>query len=205
MINTSGYYTIHKMHTLVTITGPTCSGKSTLEGMLRERFQTQKIVSFTTRTPREGEKDGVDYYFIPKGTVDDFIAEGKIAEHITFNDNDYGILGSELEGKLYIGNTVVVVEPNGAKQLHKYCQENKINHLSVFLFNPPEVLAARFLDRFKKDSNAKALDYAVRLAGIFTDEQKWITAYPYDIIFSRFDKSNEDFVVNRIRDTIKDD
>lgn len=187
-----------KKNTLLTITGPTCSGKSTLENLLRTKYGTQKIVSFTTRKPRAGEKDRVDYYFIPKGTVEDYEIEGKIAEHVVFGDNDYGILGSELEEKLYAGPTVVVVEPNGVNQLAKYCRANNLKHRALFITNEPLVLAARFLRRFKDDDKALPLDYAPRLIHMIQDEQKWVTAYPYHCTYSEFNKQNENEVVEHV-------
>jgi guanylate kinase len=70
---------------LLTITGPTCAGKTTLQRLLVARGM-QEIVSFTTRPPREGEVDGKDYWFVnPRLQLTTMITGGEIAEHISLS------------------------------------------------------------------------------------------------------------------------
>lgn len=186
------------MNTLITITGPTCSGKSTLEKMLRDQFKLQRIISFTTRKPREGEKDGVDYYFISKEEALKEIEAGHMAENVEFNDNYYGIQGDQLELKLSTGHAVVVVEPNGVKQLRQYCNQYGLNHRAAFITNPPNVLMARFLKRFKEDFRASPIDYASRGVSMLKYEQDWMFEFDYDMIFTSFDSSNELAVMQQV-------
>lgn len=186
------------MSTLITVTGPTCSGKSTLEKMLREQFKLQNIISFTTRAPREGEKDGVHYYFISREEAEKQIDEGRMAEHVEFNNNLYGILGDQLELKLSTGHVVAVVEPNGVKQLSLYCKTYNLKHRAVFITNPYNTLMARFLKRFKEDFRASPIDYAARAVAMIKSEQDWIFGHEYDMIFTSFDSSNELTVVQQV-------
>ena len=72
--------------------GPSGAGKSTLITKLREEFPTDFgfSVSHTTRAPRSGEHDGVDYFFVEKGAMELEIAEGKFLESANVHGNLYG-------------------------------------------------------------------------------------------------------------------
>lgn len=72
--------------------GPSGAGKSTLIGMLRKEFPDDYgfSVSHTTRGPRAGEQDGVDYYFVEKAAMEREIAEGKFLETAHVHGNIYG-------------------------------------------------------------------------------------------------------------------
>jgi len=107
---------------LIMIIGPSGSGKSTLEKNLLEHYSNhyQKIVSHTTRSMREGEENGVDYYFIDRKTFEKMEKEKKFAEVVEFNNNKYGCSIEELMNKSK--NILLVVEPNGMTQII-----NKVN------------------------------------------------------------------------------
>src|SRR3569623_2214195 len=100
-----------------TLTGPSCAGKSTLEKMMAERG-CMKAVSTTTRSPRAGEVDGVDYYFVSKekfltmATLDMFI------EMVKFGEHHYGVTVAEM-GRLWMDGEKVVLlsEPVGAEKI----------------------------------------------------------------------------------------
>jgi guanylate kinase len=179
------------MSVILTITGPSCTGKSTLESILTKDHGYEQIVSFTTRPPREAEKHAKDYYFISLDEAEMFKQNGLLAEHIKFSSGHYyGILGAELEKKLQYNHCTAVVEPNGVKQLRQYCKENGLKHIAVYLGNPKTVLAARFLKRFQEDSKALPLDYAVRMVNMLGMEQDWLYETRYDSIFFNFDSTN---------------
>jgi guanylate kinase len=179
------------MEALITITGPSCSGKTTLQNWLFGLGKFERIISFTTRPQREGEQNGVDYFFQDKPMINALKAQGQIAEFVEFNGNYYGILGSELKNKLAIARTVAVVEPHGVIQLHDYCNENRIRHFAIYLTNPPIVTTARFLKRLKDNPNASPIDYAKRIVSMVTEEQGWMYKFPYNLVFTSYDSSNE--------------
>lgn len=185
-------------NTLLTITGPSLSGKSTLENLLVDKYKMDKLISFTTRPPRQGEVDKEDYYFMDKPTAISKIEAGEMAEHVDFQGHLYGLLGSELETKLQKNSCIAVVEPNGVQQLAYYCQDKGLRHRSVFLTNSPVVLAARFLKRFQEDDKALAINYAKRFVNLMLAEQRWIHDFDYDYIYLHFDKSNEKYVLEKI-------
>ncbi len=74
------------------VCGPSGAGKSTLISMLRKEFPADYgfSVSHTTRDPRPGEKDGVDYHFVPKAVMEADMAEGKFLETAHVHGNFYG-------------------------------------------------------------------------------------------------------------------
>src|SRR3569832_2784359 len=140
------------MKKLTTLTGPSCAGKSTLEKMMAERG-CMKAVSTTTRSPRAGEVDGVDYYFVSKekfltmATLDMFI------EMVKFGEHHYGVTVAELERLWMDGEHVVLVcEPVGAEQIQKWAKKRPdVQLTSDFIDNPTSVIADRFLRRFGGD------------------------------------------------------
>src|SRR5438309_11445048 len=101
------------------ITGPSGVGKGTLIRGLRERLPSLELsVSATTRSPRPGERDGVDYHFLTDAEFDDRLAQGDFLEHATYSGNRYGTLRSGLEQRLAAGVPVVLeIEVQGARQV----------------------------------------------------------------------------------------
>lgn len=186
------------MEALITITGPSCSGKTTLQNWLFGLGKFERIVSFTTRPPRDGEVDGVDYHFKTNTEIDELKKRGEIAEFIQFGSYYYGILGQELKMKLAQQRTVAVVEPNGVMQLSQYCKENNLRHFAIYLTNPPIVTTARFLNRLKDNPKALVLDYAKRIVSMNTEEQGWIYKFPYNLIFASYDLGNKQEVELRV-------
>ncbi len=86
---------------LLIVSGPAGSGKTTLcDRMLAEVAGLQRIVTATTRSPRSGEKDGVDYYFFSRAAFEAKIEAGDFFEWARVHDQLYGCLKSEVKGKL---------------------------------------------------------------------------------------------------------
>ena len=83
------------------ITGPSGVGKGTLIRGLMERLpQLELSVSATTRAPRPGERDGVDYHFITREQFDERVAREEFVEHADYAGRSYGTLRSELEDRV---------------------------------------------------------------------------------------------------------
>src|SRR5579863_847984 len=107
------------MATVFVITGPSGVGKGTLIGALRERHPEPGLsVSATTRAPRAGEHDGVDYHFLSESDFDRRLLDSEFIEHATYAGHRYGTLRAELERRAR-GNAPVVleIEVEGARQV----------------------------------------------------------------------------------------
>ena len=108
---------------IIVLLGASGSGKSTIEHELATHHGFSKIVSYTTRQPRNNEKNGKDYFFIDNKMFEEFLSRGLFAEFDEYSQNRlYGTLKSD-----YVdGNKVVVLTPNGLRQLKKNCPNEKI-------------------------------------------------------------------------------
>ena len=140
---------------LVVISAPSGGGKTTLcEALIKHQPNTVRAVTCTTREPREGEKDGVDYYFLDAGTFLKRVQAGNFLEHATVYGNSYGTLKSEVLGKLRQGKDVLLsVDVQGAATIRDRAEEDpelKRALLSIFLAPPSlDVLEKRLIKRGK--------------------------------------------------------
>ena len=100
---------------LFIISGASGVGKSTvLSKVMEKRDDLFFSVSATTRSPRPGETDGVNYYFVSKETFCAMIENNEFVEYDAHMDNYYGTPKKQLEEKLEHGNVILDIEPNGA-------------------------------------------------------------------------------------------
>jgi guanylate kinase len=128
------------------ITGPSGVGKGTLIRTLRERLPELALsVSATTRDPRPGEEDGVDYHFLADADFQRRVDAGEFVEHATYSGRRYGTLRSELARHTAAGHPVVLeIEVQGARQVRSTLPQA----LQVFIAPPSlEALRARLVGR----------------------------------------------------------
>jgi guanylate kinase len=135
---------------ILVVTGPSGVGKGTLVRKLLElRPGWRLAVSATTRRPRPGEVNGVDYYFLSEEDFDRRAREGDFAEHAVYAGNRYGTLRSELAQPAE--GVVLEIDVQGARQLREALPEAT----RVFIEPPsPEALAERLATR-GSDSKAE--------------------------------------------------
>lgn len=134
------------MSRVVVITGPSGVGKGTLIRLLREQLpQLGLSVSATTRPPRPGERDGVEYHFLDEPEFARLASEGAFVEHAEYAGRRYGTLRSELERRAAAGEPVVLeIEVQGARQV----REAIPGALLVFIAPPSrEALRERLVGR----------------------------------------------------------
>ena len=130
---------------LVVVSGPSGVGKGTVLGHVLARDDFAYSVSATTRSPREGEVDGVNYSFITREQFESMIRNGELIEYAEYNGNYYGTPKAFVEKMLDEGKNVVLeIEVKGAMQVKKIVPD------ATFIFIAPEsrqVLADRLRGR----------------------------------------------------------
>jgi guanylate kinase len=144
---------------LVLISAPSGAGKTTVcQQLLAARPGMTRAVTCTTRPPREGERDGVDYYFLDAGSFLKRVQAGNFLEHATVYGNSYGILKAEVLGKLRQGKDVLLnVDVQGAATIRDKAQEDaelKRALVSVFLTPPSLDIVEERLRRRGTDAEA---------------------------------------------------
>jgi guanylate kinase len=130
----------------VVITGPSGVGKGTLIRSLRTRMpELQLSISATTRRPRTGETQDVDYHFMTPEQFEQHVLAGDFVEHADYAGARYGTLRSELETRSVSGAPVVLeIEVQGARQVRLHMPEA----VQVFIAPPSlEALRARLVGR----------------------------------------------------------
>lgn len=108
---------------MIALLGESASGKSTIEKELINTYGLKKIVSYTTRQPRIGEEDGVDYHFVTDAEFEEMLHENYFAEHATYNNWRYGIAKNDCRD-----DRVCVITPHGLRML------KKLKELNIYSF-----------------------------------------------------------------------
>ena len=118
---------------LVVFSGPSGSGKGTvLKEALKKSENLKLSVSVTTRAPREGEVDGVDYIFYSQEKFKELISQDGFLEWACFCENYYGTPKAQIEALLSEGKDVVLeIEVQGAMKVKEKCPD------AVLIFNLP--------------------------------------------------------------------
>lgn len=137
------------------ISGPSGVGKSTILGRLARRLSFVFSVSATTRPPRKGEVEGVDYHFVSRTAFEEMIRERQLVEWAEYGGHLYGTpLASIAEARCRDGNLVVLdIELEGARQVR-----SSFPDALLIWIDPPsfEVLERRL--RLRGDTDDAAME-----------------------------------------------
>ncbi len=172
---------------LVVISGPAGSGKSTLvENLIATRPENaRRAVTATTRNPRPGEENGVDYYFLSQGEFKDMIAKGELLEYTRFNGNYYGVPKKPLQAELAKGGVVIlVIEVDGAESVKFFFPE------AIFIFIVPPT-PQELRRRLESRGTESRQDIENRLA-IAKQEMQRLGEYDFLIINDDLDTATKD-------------
>lgn len=172
---------------LIVFSGPSGSGKDTVLNKLTSRNDDIKVsISMTTRTIREGETDGVNYYFVTADYFEKKIADDEMLEYAQYAGNYYGTPKAPVDDMLNAGYDVVLeIEVQGAAKIRKIYPDA----VSVFLMPPSlPVLESRLKNRGTEDDEALShrlfiAEQEIRRAGEFN----------YVIVNEDVDKAVNDF------------
>lgn len=138
---------------LIVVSGPAGSGKTTVcNRMLTEISGLQRVVTSTTRPPRAGEVDTVDYYFFDRATFEAKIEAGDFYEYAKVHSNLYGTLKDEVQGKLKAGTDLLLnMDVQGAAHMREVAKHDPLLQgrvTTVFIMPPSlEELEARLRGR----------------------------------------------------------
>ena len=135
---------------LTVLSGPSGVGKGSVVGVLRRRHPDVWLsVSVTTRSPRPGEREGVEYFFVDQARFDQMVSDGELLEHDAHMGASYGTPRRAVEEQLAAGNPVLLeIDMNGARQVRASMPEAQL----VFLAPPTfDELARRLVGRGTED------------------------------------------------------
>jgi len=161
---------------LFVITGPSGVGKSTVIGGVMERDENIRFsVSVTTRAPRPGEQDGVNYHFIGEDEFRQMIARDELLEYAEYVGKFYGTPAKYVDEHLDRGHDVILdIEVQGAMQV----KEHRPEAVMIFL-SPPDIQT--LIDRLHKrgTDDEETIQKRIRRA---EEELAYISAYDYEVV-----------------------
>ena len=201
--------------TLYIVTAPSGCGKGTILAHSIEKHGFNFSVSATTRKPRDGEKDGVNYFFKTREEFDQMISENDFLEYAEFCGNCYGTPRAYVEGLLEEGKDVILeIEVQGAMNVIKMIPEA----VSIFIL-PPSVneLRRRLLKRATEDIEvveqrvlqakneipyAKFFDYVI----VNDDLEDALRDFDACVMAARFSgKSHKNEIENKILEVLENE
>lgn len=180
---------------LVVVSAPSGAGKTTLcTNVLKADARIKRAVTCTTRPPRPGEQDGVDYHFLSNDAFRQKLAGDAFLEYATVYANSYGTLKSEVLGKLSDGFDVLLnIDVQGAASVRKAAEadvELKAALVSVFLTTATwaeletrlrgrgtesaEVLERRLRTAREEHAQARHFDYVLVSGSMEQDLQRML-------------------------------
>lgn len=158
--------------------------------MLTERPQIERVVTSTTRQPRGGEVDTVDYYFFDHDTFKAKIEAGAFYEYAHVHSNLYGTLKSEVQDKLAAGTDLLLnIDVQGAAQMRETANQDPLlkgNVITVFIM-PPSV---EELENRLRGRGTDAEDEVQRRMKVALEEMEQSDQYDHTILSASRD---EDF------------
>lgn len=151
---------------LILISGPAGSGKTTLcEKMMQHYAGIQRVITATTRPPRSGEQDGVDYYFLSHAAFEQKISDAAFYEYARVHKNWYGTLKQPVQTLLQSGTDLLLnIDVQGAASFRQQARRDPVLARCLHsLFIRPENLSV-LQNRLEKRGTEDAAAIAGRMA-----------------------------------------
>ena len=184
-LKSQGEHTMDQQGILVVVSGFSGAGKGTLMKELLKRYDNYALsVSATTRQPREGEKDGEDYFFVSREYFQQMIEDGRLVEYAQYVNHYYGTPRDYVEKKMAEGKDVILeIEIQGALKVKKRFPDA----LLIFV-TPPSAgeLRRRLVGRGTE--TIEVINARLRRAA---EEASGMEAYDYLLINDEIDKCVE--------------
>ena len=171
---------------LLVVSAPSGCGKGTILGEILKDDSFYYSISATTRAPREGEQDGVNYHFITKEEFEQRIAQGGMLEYAQYCGNYYGTPKKEVEQMRDAGRDVILeIEVEGAMKVRALCPD------AVFLFIAPPSLEE--LRRRLNKRGTEAAEVIEERVSQAARELSYADRYDYIIVNGELEKAIQDF------------
>ena len=161
---------------VIIIAGLTASGKTTVLEKMVESFNFEKLVTSTTREPRPGEVNGVDYHFLSKKEFKNRIDNGLFIEHVENKGHFYGAGTNSFEKDFKNKQPALILDPMGVVEATKILEKEGWNVMSIFLDVPKETCIRRVLER-----NADEAEIRNRISDINGVEKNWKNEANYSV------------------------
>ncbi|MCR5485885.1 MAG: guanylate kinase [Clostridiales bacterium] len=171
---------------LIVLSAPSGCGKDTVLASLDGKIDNfRRSVSMTTRKKRDGETDGLDYYFVTPEYFLERLSRGQILEHTNYNGNYYGTPKTTVDEWLKNGDTVILkIEVEGAKNIRSLYPDS----VSIFLVPPSMSSLEKRLRKRNSDSDEEIQS---RLT-IAQNEMKNAVNYDYIVVNDKLETAVED-------------
>lgn len=149
---------------LLVITGPTASGKDTVVGKIMMQFSTfKKLVTTTTRLPREGEKEGINHFFLERPIFEEKARNGEFLETNEYSNNLYGTTKREINKVLEGENLIWRIDPSAAAKVEEIIK-------SGFPTDLASMLLKRTIVVYLKPENEEVLVSRLQKRGFTIEE-----------------------------------
>ena len=165
---------------VVALFGKCAAGKDTIQNWLVATDPNiKKIVSYTTRSPRDCEIDGIDYHFLTTLEFTQKVLDGSMLEAVSFRDNFYGAAIDELdENKI----NIAVFELNG---IHALLDDSRLDVMCIYIDTDDKIRLLRALNREEYPD-------CLKLCERFIEEDKTFSEFDFDYyIFNNNRQMNE--------------